>query len=155
MNTPNGSPAWHTLSELTLPSEPGNERLAVSEVEKAVAPLDLPPDRLEKLKTAVSETTMNAMEYGNDYRPDLPVEVTVLHTGHRLSVRVSASGEGPDPDAGLELPDLEAKLAGLCRPRGWGLFLIRNMVDEVNVTTCSTHHTVELILNLNGGDLDD
>jgi anti-sigma regulatory factor (Ser/Thr protein kinase) len=31
-------------------------------------------------------------------------------------------------------------------PRGWGLFLIKNLVDEMQVTSDETHHTVELIL---------
>ncbi|MBK6434003.1 hypothetical protein [Candidatus Amarolinea dominans] len=45
-------------------------------------------------------------------------------------------------------PDLEAKLAGLQSPRGWGLFLIRSMVDDMRVTEDGVHHTVELIMNL-------
>jgi hypothetical protein len=48
------------------------------------------------------------------------------------------------------VPDLEAKLAGMQSPRGWGLFLIQNMVDEMNVTGDEHHHTVELILHLDG-----
>ena len=43
-------------------------------------------------------------------------------------------------------PDLDAKLAGLQSPRGWGLFLIENMVDEMNVLADETHHMVELIM---------
>ena len=38
-------------------------------------------------------------------------------------------GEKPIPDA--VTPDIEAKLAGEQTPRGWGLFLIEQMVDEV------------------------
>jgi len=33
-------------------------------------------------------------------------------------------------------------------PRGWGLFLIKNMVDDMEVTGAEHHHTVELLLNL-------
>ena len=39
----------------------------------------------------------------------------------------AAAGEIPEAEA----PDLEAKLEGLQKPRGWGLFLIQNMVDDV------------------------
>ena len=49
------------------------------------------------------------------------------------------------------MPDLEAKLAGLQKPRGWGLFLIENMVDELRVSDADGRHTVELVLNLEGG----
>ena len=41
-------------------------------VAEAVAPLGLAPARLERLKTAVSETAMNAIEYGSAGRPDDP-----------------------------------------------------------------------------------
>src|ERR1019366_3814291 len=51
------------LLSLSLPGESGNERTAMTRVAEAVASLDLPPARLERLKTAVSEATMNAIEY--------------------------------------------------------------------------------------------
>ena len=49
----------------------------MEQVAAAVAGLDLPADRLERLKTAVGEATMNAMEHGNRYDPDLPVAIQV------------------------------------------------------------------------------
>ena len=47
-------------------------------------------------------------------------------------------------------PDLAAKLAGLQSPRGWGLFLIEHLVDEMHVRSTDTEHTVELILYSRG-----
>ena len=72
-----------------------------------------------------------------------------------LTVEISDEGRsGPVSEA--EVPDLEAKLEGLQKPRGWGLFLIENMVDELRVTDADGRHTVELILNLEGDhDGDD
>ena len=46
---------------------------------------------------------------------------------------------------GAEAPDLEAKLAGLQTPRGWGLFLIEKMVDEARVTGDERPAHVELV----------
>ena len=46
-----------------------------------------------------------------------------------------------------QTPDLEAKLAEEQTPRGWGLFLIRNLVDEMRVTSDEHHHTIELIMS--------
>ena len=46
-------------------------------VESAIAGLGMAPARLERLKTAVAEATMNAMEHGNEYRPDSPVRIRV------------------------------------------------------------------------------
>ncbi len=108
------------------------------------------PDRtVERLKTAVAEATMNAMEHGNHYRAEAPVLIEVAASDAELSVRITDEGSGP-PAFDSETPDLEAKLEGVQTPRGWGLFLIKSMVDEMNVTGDERHHTVELILHLDG-----
>jgi serine phosphatase RsbU (regulator of sigma subunit)/anti-sigma regulatory factor (Ser/Thr protein kinase) len=141
---------WRTLAQFSLPSEVGNERLAMQQVSDAVRELDLPRARLERLKTAVSEATMNAMEHGNKFRPELPVAIQVLASENVLSIHITDQGGGqtiPDP----QTPDIEAKLAGLQKPRGWGLFLIEKMVDEMHVISDEAHHTLQLILYL-GGD---
>ena len=96
---------------------------------------------------------MNAMEHGNKYRPDLPVSVRVLisEAESALSVQITdRGGDQPIPDP--EMPDLDAMLAGQQTPRGWGLFLIEKMVDEMYVTSDERHHTVELILYLKGAE---
>ena len=136
-----------------LPSEPGNERGASERVAEAVAALGLEPARLERLKTAVSEAVMNAIEHGNESRPELPVEIGIRLEGGELLVRITdEGGEREIPEA--ETPDLEAKLEGLQKPRGWGLFLIKNMVDDVRVSSDGRRHTVELVMRLEGGDHD-
>jgi serine phosphatase RsbU (regulator of sigma subunit)/anti-sigma regulatory factor (Ser/Thr protein kinase) len=138
----------------SLPSEPGNERQASEQVAEAVAGLGLEPARLERLKTAVSEAVMNAIEHGNESNPDLPVEVGVHMRAGELLVRITDEGGDREiPDA--ETPDLEAKLEGLQKPRGWGLFLIKNMVDDVRVWTDGRRHTIELVMQLEGGGDED
>ena len=61
------------------------------------------------------------------------------------------------PAGEAETPDLEAKLEGLQKPRGWGIFLIKNMVDDIRVSDADGRHTVELVLNveLKGVGADD
>ena len=93
---------------------------------------------------------MNAIEYGSQGRPEVPVHVVVTVTDALVRVRVT--------DAGLsgavgetETPDLEAKLAGLQKPRGWGLFLIGNMVDEFEIVPTEGGQTAVLTLFLEGG----
>ena len=141
------SGARRTLAELSVPSEPGNERRAMEEVAGAVIELGLPQRTLERLKTAVAEATMNSMEHGNHYHAELPVLIEVSASEADLSVKITDEGSGP-PTFDTETPDLEAKLEGVQTPRGWGLFLIKSMVDEMKVTGDEHHHTVELILHL-------
>jgi anti-sigma regulatory factor (Ser/Thr protein kinase) len=140
-------PEWQLLADFHLASQPGNERQAMEQVATAVEPLDLPAAVLERLKTAVGETTMNAMEHGNRYQADLPARIQVLASSDRLAVLITDYG-GDYTIPEYVSPDLEAKLAGLQSPRGWGLFLIQNMVDEVNIHSDADHHTVELIIHL-------
>jgi serine phosphatase RsbU (regulator of sigma subunit)/anti-sigma regulatory factor (Ser/Thr protein kinase) len=142
--------ALRTIREMSFPSEPGNERQAMEEVAKSAQQLNLPSGRLEKLKTAVAEATMNAMEHGNKYQADVPVQIAVLASQTALLVRITDQGGDQllqEPD----VPDLEAKLEGRQSPRGWGLYLIENMVDELNISSDDTHHTVELVINLEEG----
>lgn len=142
---------WNLLAEFSLASEPGNELQAMEEVALIVQAMPLSPERMERLKTAVAETTMNAMEHGNRYQDDLPVEIQIWTSATALKVLITDHGGSqfiPEP----ETPDLEAKLAGLQSPRGWGLFLIKNMVDEMNIYSDEIHHTVELIFKLDEGD---
>lgn len=145
--------AWQVLAEFELPSEPGNERRAMTRVAAIVQELNLSARCIEKLKTAVAEATMNAMEHGNKYQANLPASIQVLASPAAVAVRITDCGGGePIPEA--EVPDLEAKLAGLQSPRGWGLFLIKNMVDEMHVTSDAAHHTIELVIYREEGDKD-
>jgi serine phosphatase RsbU (regulator of sigma subunit)/anti-sigma regulatory factor (Ser/Thr protein kinase) len=147
--------AKRLLVEFEVPSEPGNERLVMDRVAEFVSVLDLPEPRVQRLKTAVAEAAMNAIEHGNKGRAELPVRVRLETSEELLSIQITdEGGNNSIPEA--EKPDLEAKLAGLQSPRGWGLFLIKNMVDEMNLSSDGAHHTIELILHLKGGrDVSD
>jgi anti-sigma regulatory factor (Ser/Thr protein kinase) len=148
-----GNPGRGLDVTFRIGSRPGNEREAMERVAAVVAPLGLEPRRLEGLKTAVAEAAMNAIEHGNQGREELPIDVEVKAAGGRLVVRISDEGLG-GPVGETEAPDLDAKLAGLQKPRGWGLFLIENMVDELRVSDADGRHTVELVLNTEGGGAD-
>ncbi|HWQ83470.1 MAG TPA: ATP-binding protein [Anaerolineales bacterium] len=139
--------SWRTLAEFDLPSEPGNEKIAMARVASLIKPFKLPDAQVERIKTAVAEATMNAMEHGNHFQAEVPVQISLAASKTKLQLQIEDHGKGPrrkDP----EIPDLEAKLAGLQSPRGWGLYLIRSMVDELNVTTGDGFHRLELIFNL-------
>ena len=142
-------PGRRVLLRASLPGERGNERVAMDQVAAAVAELGIAPDRVERLKTAVSEAAMNAIEYGSQNDPTIPVDIAVDVDGDDLVVRITDRGlSGPIGSA--EEPDLEKKLAGDQKPRGWGLFLIKHMVDAMEVTSHGTGQTVALTLHLKG-----
>jgi anti-sigma regulatory factor (Ser/Thr protein kinase) len=119
---------------------------------------------------------MNAIEHGNHNRAEIPVEVEVTQDGDDIIVAISdqggeaqrgegqrgegqrgegqrGEGQGGEAQAGdkaAEEPDLLKKLEGGQSPRGWGLFLIRNMVDAVKVTTNGQRHTIWLTMRTGG-----
>jgi serine phosphatase RsbU (regulator of sigma subunit)/anti-sigma regulatory factor (Ser/Thr protein kinase) len=141
------TPTVPTLTTaFSIPGEEGNERLAMDRVAAVVGDLGLSAARIERLKTAVSEATMNAIEYGSLGRSDVPVDIEVEATPEAVIVRITdraLSGALPN-DA--ESPDIELKLAGEQKPRGWGLFLIKNMVDSMDVTSDGSTQTVTLTM---------
>ena len=81
--SPDAGRSWCS-AEFSVQSAPGNERAAIDQVVAAVEGLPISPARLERLKTATAEATMNAMEHGNRYDPGCPVD------DRRLGLRGSA-----------------------------------------------------------------
>lgn len=141
-------PGTHLLCAFSVPSKPGNERIVMARVTEAVHALTLPSERLEGLRTATAEATMNAIEYGNSNNPELTVAVEVWVSDAQVRVCITDHVAGETIPA-VTAPNLEAKLAGRQSPRGWGLYLIRHLVDEVRFSrdpgTCFL--TTELILH--------
>jgi serine phosphatase RsbU (regulator of sigma subunit)/anti-sigma regulatory factor (Ser/Thr protein kinase) len=138
---------WTMLGSFNTPTGQGNERLAAARVLELIEDIELPEAWQKRLETAVAEATMNAMEYGNLYDTSLAVRIDVRTKPGVLSVCIFDHGKsGAVPES--TSPDLDAKLAGLQSPRGWGLYLIRNMVDEMHVSSDNEHNCVELIFNL-------
>jgi serine phosphatase RsbU (regulator of sigma subunit)/anti-sigma regulatory factor (Ser/Thr protein kinase) len=144
---------WETLITFELPSEPGNEWIARQRVRAAIAPLHLAAWTFARLETAVAEAAMNAMEHGNNYRPEVPVAIKVEASADCIRVGITDQGAAT-PGIEPELPDLELKLAGRQTPRGWGLFLIKNMVDDLQVVDSAAGHTLRLIVRREEVDHD-
>lgn len=146
------------LASFAVPSVPGRERDALDRVAASVAG-QLRPARLDRLKTAVAEATANAIEHGHGCRPDLDVGIEVYRLGDQVVVTITdrgpavhgEPGPGDRPEDHSEVPDLARKLAGEQAPRGWGLFLIRHMVDGMDVVTRDGRHIVRLAMRT-GGD---
>jgi anti-sigma regulatory factor (Ser/Thr protein kinase) len=142
-------PHRDVLADFSVASRPDGQRRVRRMVGEAVAPLHLPPGRWEALETAVSEAVMNAIEHGNGGDPALAVRVRVSADRDAVVVRVADQG-GADGEVVLTTtttpPDLEAKLRGEEPLRGWGLFLMEALVDEVHVEQGGAGRVVELLL---------
>lgn len=129
--------AWQNLAEINLSGQPGADRLARNYVASAVRPLNLSPADLERLKTAITEAVLKAIEHGHHYRFNLPVSIRL-----RVSYRALA---GQVTDRG-NTPDLTAKVSVHESSRGWGFFLIERIVDDTQTADEDMHHSIELFL---------
>lgn len=132
------------LAEFSISSSPGNERFAMDKVVEIIQGFNFPKHKIERLKTAIAEATLNAIEHGNQYHPDIPATIKVVKTADDFRIFITDMGGGKVIPVETH-PDLEAKLDGSQSPRGWGLFLIKSMADEVNFHSDDTRHTIELI----------
>jgi serine/threonine-protein kinase RsbW len=114
--------------QVHIPSEFGFEKVAMEAATAIAKRMGFSPDRVEDLKTAVSEACLNAIEHGN--KQDISTQVVVVLTVQPASLEVNVADQGKQPiPTGYPEPG---------RPnsnRGWGMFLIRHLVDEMAVSS--------------------
>jgi serine/threonine-protein kinase RsbW len=117
------------IIELFVPSRLDYEQVAVDVAASVARLMGFSEDRIEDLKTAVDEACINAIEHGNKENADIKVLVELIADDSRLQVDVHDQGKGIPGN--IPQPDIDAKIAGKESSRGWGLFLIQSLMDEV------------------------
>ncbi len=89
-----------------------------------------PENELSKIKIAVYEACLNAIEHAHHSNPSQRVRVQVIHTADRLTISVFDHGEGFTSDVGEDFDVIAAAAAR--RTGGMGLHIIRRSMDEVS-----------------------
>jgi len=125
-----------TLREitLTLPMLPDMEIAASRTVTALAEFMEMTPDRIDEVRMAVLEACINAFEHSQSEEGKVLLTFSVLGEGEepeKLQIRVEDSGVGFDPSA-VEEPRIEDKLKAKIK-RGWGLKIIRSLMDEVEI----------------------
>jgi len=118
------------IVELTIPSVLGYEKMAMKLVVTVAQKMGFAPERVEDLKTAVSEACLNAIEHGNQLDDGLSVLVRFGIDADRLSVDVQDEGLGGPPPKYVPEPDINLKVMGQEALRQMGLYVIQRLVDE-------------------------
>ena len=133
--------------EVDLPNVNGYERIAM-ECSASFAKIGgLKADRIEDLKTAVSEACLNAMEHGNKGRPDARVIVTMFLGDSDFKVSVMDEGDGISVIP--QKIDIKRKVESLEPPNGLGLYLIQQLVDQVEFSKMTEGgHVVKMVLKM-------
>ena len=133
--------------ELHIPSSAGSEKLAMEFVADVARTMNFPPERVEDLKTAVAEACMNAIEHGNHGDAATRVGIRLTAAADRLQVAVQDRAARPGiPRAAA--PDIETRIEGKAEARGWGIFLIENLMDEVSFKSSEAGNIVDMIIYL-------
>jgi len=95
-------------------------------------------DRVDSLRTAVSEAVTNAIEHGNQH--DSAMKVVVVFTGSDEGLTVDVADQGRkilDHAVTERQPDIHQVLHSDDKG-GWGIWLIKELMDEVQFSVAPT-----------------
>lgn len=131
---------------LELPTDIQSIAGAVEFVMSRCASCSAHANRLNlNFRVGLTEALSNAMLYGNQHDPSKNVVVELLMGEGRLQATVRDQGAGFDPAA---VPD-PTRPENIARPCGRGLFLMRELLDEVSYN--DRGNEVTLVLRLESG----
>jgi len=126
--------------ELVIPIIPSME-LAASKTAQAVADyLDLDEDKTAEVTMALIEACINAFEHGKS--KDNNVYIRFILKEEALIIEIKDRGKGFDSTK-VEMPDIEKKLHSQ-RKRGWGLQLMRELMDDVVIDSGAEGTTITM-----------
>jgi anti-sigma regulatory factor (Ser/Thr protein kinase) len=141
---------WQVLETWTVPSTKQNERLILPEIRAIVDAFGLSQTRQDRLETAIAEAILNAIEHGNGNQSEHNVTVQILASSPSIAVRIKDNSVNGGEIPVMVQPDLAAKIAGVESPRGWGMYLIYQLADQVIVTQGEHYHQVEILMYREG-----
>jgi serine/threonine-protein kinase RsbW len=133
-----------------LRSEPGSEGIALDTAARVARKLGFPAQRIDDLRTALSEAIINAIEHGSALHAKERVQVYFVPGANRLDVYVRDRSPRPLPDdvAMRPPPDIDDIVAGRASARGWGSFLMRTLADQVEFRSTPDGNVVKLVMYL-------
>jgi len=131
--------------QLHLPSMLGCEKVAMAFAASVAESMNFPADRVADLKTAVAEACTNAIEHGNKMDASMKVGISLTVDKGRLQVAVHDEGAGIGR---VPTPNIDSKIEGKSDPRGWGIFLIKSLMDEVTFESTPEGNVVKMIIHL-------
>ena len=116
--------------ELRIPSELGYEKIAREAVATVARRMDFDEQKIEDIKTAISEACTNAIRYGSGADARMKVVVLLTADDDRLDILIKDPGASGTPPADIHIPDINGMVQGTERLGGMGLYIIRELVDE-------------------------
>ncbi|WP_439880842.1 ATP-binding protein [Pontibacter sp. MBLB2868] len=128
--------------KIQIPSLIENIRVIESFIDNSKDEFEFEDDIYGNIMVAVTESVNNAIRHGNKFDKDKNVYLTLQVEQNQLSFEIEDEGPGFDYE---NLPDPTAP-ENLENPGGRGIFLMRNLCDEVNFL--NEGKRVQLIFNI-------
>jgi len=115
---------------LHLPVVPNVELVAAKAVETIGSALGMPQTRIEAASVAMVEACLNAMEHGGG---QMVVRMATDDSDDIPSLIIEVEDQGPGFDPAVVPRNSASRVHGCTTKRGWGLTLIRELMDEVQI----------------------
>jgi len=129
----------HPVVELTLPVLPDMELAATKTAEVVSKHMGLNDEQAAEINMALIEACINAFEHSES---DKQIEIHFKIKDDLLEIQVTDKGIGFDKSK-VAIPKIEEKL-GSDYKRGWGLQLIKELMDTVKFESTEEGTTVTM-----------
>jgi len=129
--------------ELKLPILKNMELIATQSAEVVSKHMNLSEDKAGEISMAIIEACINAFEHSNSKEE---IFIHFIISDDNLTVKVIDQGVGFDATQ-VAIPDIDNKLSSTERKRGWGIMLIKELMDYVHFTSDASGTTLTMVKN--------
>jgi len=134
-----------TEVDLVIPIKQNMELTAMRVAETLAQTMQFTSEQRSEIGMALLEACVNAFEHS--HAPDEKVYIKYIPQPGQLCIVLHDNGRGFDP-ARLEKPELSSKLLPGARKRGWGIQLMENLMDTLDIQTGEGGTTITMIKKL-------
>ena len=135
--------AQDSTVELKLPILQNMELVATQTAEVVAKHMQLGDEKSGEISMALIEACINAFEHS---QTNSDVFIHFLISENKLTIKVTDKGTGFDTGS-VDIPNIESKLNTGERKRGWGVMLIKELMDSVSFESDHTGTTVTMVKN--------
>lgn len=140
LGAPVADEAWANEYEMVVPMGDDTEIIAAQTIEEIARRHHFAPKAINQIKTALVEACINAAEHSHS--PDRKIYQRFVVEDDRITITVS--------NRGLRLKDKQSREINPSEGRrGWGLKLMRSLMDEVRIEQTDDGTRITMVKKLN------
>ena len=117
------------IEKLIITSDPDELQRVDHVAERIAIQMGFPQEAIHDIAIAVSEAVNNAIMHGNYADSNKNVHVTFFSESDKLIIHVKDEGLGFNPESISDPTEPE----NILREKGRGLFIIKNLMDELQI----------------------